>query len=117
MRITESKRSSALANVIELIRYVYASTDSLSNSIETLRKLVSAFVADRLWIWRGWSEIEDLMSEGGDFVVDVTRTSHDATRCLRREGNEERKKWQQAKKEKLVVVKRPLYTRGGRLLP
>lgn len=109
--------SSVLANVIDLIRYVYASTDSLTHSIETLRKLVSAFVADRLWVWRGWSEIEDLMREGGDFVVDVTRASHDATRSRTCEISEERRKWKDAVKQGLVVVKLPLRTVGGQLRP
>ncbi len=60
--------------VVDLSRYTYAHTDALSNSEEPLRSLVSTFVAVWLPSFTG-PDVDLLMSEGGDFVVDVTSKS------------------------------------------
>lgn len=61
-----------LLESVDLARYVYASTDSLADSEEPLRKLVSTYIAVSFSRYEG-PEIEGLMSEGGELVVDVTR--------------------------------------------
>ncbi|KAL8709057.1 MAG: hypothetical protein Q9225_007507 [Loekoesia sp. 1 TL-2023] len=64
--------SHTLVRIVDLARYVYSSTDSLTNSEEPLRKLVSTFVVE--WFVRlDKPEFERLIAQGGDFAVDVTR--------------------------------------------
>lgn len=60
--------------IVDLSRYTYAHTDALSNSEEPLRALVSTFVAMWLPNLRG-PDVDVLMSEGGDFVIDVMAKS------------------------------------------
>ncbi|KAL9598171.1 MAG: hypothetical protein Q9219_004668 [cf. Caloplaca sp. 3 TL-2023] len=61
-----------LARIVALAHYVYTSTDHLVNSEEPLRKLVSTFMTE--WFMRlEGSGFESLMSQGGDFAIDVTR--------------------------------------------
>ncbi|KAL8804439.1 MAG: hypothetical protein Q9182_002544 [Xanthomendoza sp. 2 TL-2023] len=59
-----------LINIVNLIRYTYSSTDSLVNSKEPLRDLVSTFATDWFEALEG-SQFEALIAEGGDFVVDL----------------------------------------------
>ncbi|KAL8676184.1 MAG: hypothetical protein Q9224_007314, partial [Gallowayella concinna] len=59
-----------LTKIVDLIRYIYNSTDSLINSNEPLRELVSTFAADWFRAFDG-SYIDSLLAEGGDFVVDL----------------------------------------------
>lgn len=58
-------------NIVDLVIYVYAHTDSLSNSEEPLRKIVSQFVAFNFSTWYTHPEAAGLMGDGGDFVKDV----------------------------------------------
>ncbi|KAL8973898.1 MAG: hypothetical protein Q9197_001855 [Variospora fuerteventurae] len=58
------------ANVVTLIRFVYDHTDSLTNSVEPLRRLVTSFVAVRYKAVKG-PEFDLLLSEGGGFPVDL----------------------------------------------
>ncbi|KAL8645805.1 MAG: hypothetical protein Q9210_006506 [Variospora velana] len=58
------------ANVVTLIRFVYDHTDSLTNSVEPLRRLVTSFVAVHYKAVKGW-EFDLLISEGEDFPVDL----------------------------------------------
>lgn len=56
--------------VVQLIRHVYASTDTLTNSKEPLRELIATFVAEWFHDFQG-DGVKKLMEKGGDFVVDV----------------------------------------------
>ncbi|KAL8669765.1 MAG: hypothetical protein Q9168_005659 [Polycauliona sp. 1 TL-2023] len=58
--------------IIQLIRHIYATTDSLNSSDEPLRSVVARFVASGFPAFQG-EDAEKLMEEGGDFVVDVMR--------------------------------------------
>ncbi|KAL8658759.1 MAG: hypothetical protein Q9226_000784 [Calogaya cf. arnoldii] len=58
--------------VIQLIRHVYANTDTLKQSKEPLRELVATFAAKWFPAFQG-GEAEELIEEGGDFVVDVMK--------------------------------------------
>ncbi|KAL8977620.1 MAG: hypothetical protein Q9177_006595, partial [Variospora cf. flavescens] len=58
------------ANVVTLIRFVYDHTDSLTNSVEPLRRLVTSFVAVHYKAVKG-PEFDLLLSEGGGFPVDL----------------------------------------------
>lgn len=61
-----------LTKFVDLARYVYASTDWLAAYEEPMRKLVSTFVA--VWFKHlNMPEFEELLSNGGDFVVDIAR--------------------------------------------
>ncbi|KAL8645806.1 MAG: hypothetical protein Q9210_006507 [Variospora velana] len=55
-----------------LAGFVYDSTDSLVNSKEPMRRLVSTFVATGFIDFQGL-EAQELLAKGGDFVLDVTR--------------------------------------------
>ncbi|KAL8915379.1 MAG: hypothetical protein Q9171_000249 [Xanthocarpia ochracea] len=59
-----------LSNIVQLIQYVYISTDTLVNSKEPLRELIATFAANWFHAFQG-SAVKALMEEGGDFVVDV----------------------------------------------
>lgn len=59
-----------LKNIVDLVRYIYTKTDSLNNSKEPLRHLVSTFTATWLHAFEG-SHVEALVAEGGDFAVDL----------------------------------------------
>lgn len=63
--------SHTVLGFIELVNYVYSNTDSLVNSEEPLRKLVSQFAALNLQALQTRQEMLDLMSDGGDFVNDI----------------------------------------------
>lgn len=56
---------------VDFIRYVYANTDHLDHHEEPLRSLVSNFVARNFQVLRSSTEISQLLSEGGDIVMDV----------------------------------------------
>ncbi|KAL8814098.1 MAG: hypothetical protein Q9223_006655 [Gallowayella weberi] len=56
--------------IVDLVRYTYSSTDSLVNSKEPLRDLVSTFAADWFEVFEG-PHVDVLIAEGGDFVVDL----------------------------------------------
>ncbi|KAL9018015.1 MAG: hypothetical protein Q9185_004684 [Variospora sp. 1 TL-2023] len=58
------------ANVVTLIRFVYDHTDSLTNSVEPLRRLVTSFAAVHYKAVKG-PEFDLLLSEGGGFPVDL----------------------------------------------
>ncbi|KAL8750674.1 MAG: hypothetical protein Q9184_006340 [Pyrenodesmia sp. 2 TL-2023] len=78
-----------VTNVMALAQYTYAHTDSLANSEEPLRKLVSTFVASKLTLLAG-PEFDGLMAEGGEFAVDVmNQTQRETTYQLwkRKEDN------------------------------
>ncbi|KAL8861008.1 MAG: hypothetical protein Q9178_002521 [Gyalolechia marmorata] len=71
--ITESIKElnpQLLSNIVQLIQYVYISTDTLVNSKEPLRELVATFAAKWFHVFEG-NAVKALMEEGGDFVVDV----------------------------------------------
>ncbi|KAL8927881.1 MAG: hypothetical protein Q9172_001181 [Xanthocarpia lactea] len=71
--ITESVKElnpQLLSNIVQLIQYVYDSTDTLVNSKEPLRELVATFAANWFHAFQG-NAVKALMEEGGDFVVDV----------------------------------------------
>lgn len=58
-------------NFIDLVVYVYSNTDSLTNSEEPLRRLVSQCAALNINALQCRQEMSDLMSEGGDFVNEL----------------------------------------------
>lgn len=62
----------ALTRTIALAHYVYSNTDSLNNSEEPLRDLISTFVAEWFLKMDG-PQFERLIAGGGEFAVDVTR--------------------------------------------
>lgn len=70
-----------LATIMDFIRYVYASTDSLSSYVEPLRRLVAAVVVTLLRDLRG-AGIQELFREGGDMVVDVIQMMEDKAEAL-----------------------------------
>lgn len=59
-------------NFIDLAKYVYSHTDSLVSSEEPLRKLISQFAALNITVLQNREEMAGLMSEGGDFVNELT---------------------------------------------
>ncbi|KAL8850945.1 MAG: hypothetical protein Q9221_004145 [Calogaya cf. arnoldii] len=61
-----------LGYITQLIRHVYANTDALNNSKEPLRELVATFAAKWFPAFQG-DEAEELLEEGGDFVVDLMK--------------------------------------------
>lgn len=69
--LTLQPDSCTVPNFIDLVNYVYSNTDSLVNSEEPLRKLVSQFAALNIQALQSRQEMTDLMSEGGDFVSDL----------------------------------------------
>lgn len=58
------------AHIAPLIEYVYAHTDRLTNEEEPLRKLVTTFAASNHANLQG-PMFQTLMSDGGDFVLDL----------------------------------------------
>lgn len=58
-------------NIVNLATYVYSNTDSLSNSEEPLRNIISQFVALNFAAWQRDSRSLEMMCSGGDFVRDV----------------------------------------------
>lgn len=58
-------------NIVNLASYVYSNTDSLSNSEEPLRKVISHYVASNFAFWQTEPAAVELMCGGGDFVRDV----------------------------------------------
>ncbi|KAL9055541.1 MAG: hypothetical protein Q9206_003092 [Seirophora lacunosa] len=72
-RAHEQNRNPALVTeAVRLARYVYACTNAPNESEEPLRDLVSTCTAMWFMTLHG-KEWEELMAEGGDFVVDVVR--------------------------------------------
>ena len=63
--------SSLVEDIVMLIRYAYANTETLTNSLEPLRDLLTSYVAISFGAWQG-PTANQLMEEGGDFVVDIT---------------------------------------------
>lgn len=68
-------------NIVSLATYVYENTDSLANSAEPLRNIVSNFVVLNFPAWQAHPEAVEMMCGGGDFVRDVL------TKICRRLGN------------------------------
>ncbi|KAL9012650.1 MAG: hypothetical protein Q9173_002589, partial [Seirophora scorigena] len=60
------------AETVRLARYVYACANAPNESEEPLRDLVSTCMAMWFMTLQG-KEWEELMAEGGDFVLDVAR--------------------------------------------
>lgn len=58
-------------NIVNLATFVYANTDSLSNSAEPLRNILSHFVALNLATLYTNSAAAEIICRGGDFVGDV----------------------------------------------
>lgn len=58
-------------NIVNLATYVYGNTDSLSNSEEPLRKVISHYVALNFVAWQTEPAAVEMMCCGGDFVRDV----------------------------------------------
>lgn len=58
-------------NILNLATYVYGNTDSLSNSEEPLRKVISHYVACNFVFWQTEPAAVEMMCGGGDFVRDV----------------------------------------------
>ncbi len=84
-RITESVKElnpQLLSNIVQLIQYVYLSTDTLVNSKEPLRELVATFAAKWFHVFPG-NAVKALMEEGGDFVVDVMHKVQQHVRDLK----------------------------------
>ncbi|KAL8728222.1 MAG: hypothetical protein Q9166_005525 [cf. Caloplaca sp. 2 TL-2023] len=99
-----------LNNIVELVRYVYNSTDLLVNSAEPLRHLVSAFAAKWFHALQG-SEVDALMAEGGEFVVDLMKELQQNIRNLKAEHNETEKRL----KSEVRKYQKRLRKRGGEL--
>lgn len=57
-------------NIVNLATYVYGNTDSLSNSQEPLRNIISHFVALNFATLQSDPAAAELMCNGGDFVRD-----------------------------------------------
>lgn len=57
--------------VVDLVKYVYSHTDSLTSSKEPLRSLISQFAALNFTALQAKVEFAELTSEGGDFVNDL----------------------------------------------
>ncbi|KAL8995218.1 MAG: hypothetical protein Q9169_005006 [Polycauliona sp. 2 TL-2023] len=110
-----------LKYMVQLIRYVYTSTDTLKNSNEPLRELVAIYVAGCFQHFHG-EDADKLMEEGGDFVVDVMknvqhRVLHDMT-AFESKMKMSRLRALDEKNELLQEVakyKKRLRKRGGRL--
>ena len=60
----------AQLGIVSLVRYIYANTASRENSEEPLRNLITIYVALLSDNFRG-QEVNELMEEGGDFVVEL----------------------------------------------
>lgn len=69
-------------NIVNLATYVYGNTDSLLNSEEPLRKVISQYVALNFVAWQVEPAAVEMMSCGGDFIRDVL------TKYCRRFANE-----------------------------
>ncbi|KAL8752766.1 MAG: hypothetical protein Q9184_005633 [Pyrenodesmia sp. 2 TL-2023] len=102
------------ARFIEYIRYVYASTDSLTNSMEPLRKLTAAAVVAHLHALQAPS-FDDLMRQGGDFAVDVMKMFNDKAVHMSAQERKEEKLWEQAEATKSFVIKPPFRMVRGHL--
>ena len=63
------RNSPAVRNLVELIKYVYAHTDSVVHGEEQLRRVVSTFASLYFTSFQG-REVCELMKGGGDFVMD-----------------------------------------------
>lgn len=63
--------SDAILNSLDLVNYVYSNTDSLVNSEEPLRKLVSQFTAHNLESLQQREELTHLMSSCSDFLSEL----------------------------------------------
>lgn len=57
--------------VASLARYIYANTDSLSNSEEPARRLVSHYIVSGFTTFQTHPAITTLINEGGDCAVDI----------------------------------------------
>lgn len=58
-------------NIVDLVSYVYANTDTLLNSEEPLRKITAQFVALNLTAFQTEPQAVELVGRGGDFVKDL----------------------------------------------
>lgn len=58
-------------NIVRLATYVYENTDSLTNSAEPLRNMVSNYVVLNFSAWQAHPAAVEMMCGGGDFVRDV----------------------------------------------
>lgn len=63
--------NATLVPFVEFLRYVYANTDHLDHHNEPLRSLVSCSIAHNFKTLQSTPEIAQLLSEGGDIVMDV----------------------------------------------
>lgn len=59
------------SNIVDLVTYVYENTDSLANSAEPLRNMVSNFVVLNFSVWQAHPAAVEMMCGGGDFVREV----------------------------------------------
>ena len=66
----------AVADIVNLVQYVYANTDTLENLHEPFRFTLSSFVAITYTTWEG-DDMDALIREGGDFVVDLFKRMSD----------------------------------------
>ncbi|KAL0639484.1 hypothetical protein Q9L58_001513 [Maublancomyces gigas] len=58
-------------NIVHLATYVYGNTDSLTNSAEPLRNMVTNYVVLNFPAWQAYPAAVEMMCGGGDFVRDV----------------------------------------------
>ncbi|KAL8791235.1 MAG: hypothetical protein Q9213_000192 [Squamulea squamosa] len=90
---TEELQPQLLANIVQLARYVYTSTDTLVNSTEQLRDLVATFVGNWFHAFQG-PIVNDLMEEGGEFVVDIMQKVQQHVKDMNAEHKEDKKELQ-----------------------
>jgi len=85
---TAVKDSKTAESVVHLVEYVYANTNSLVNSEEPMRRVISTFCAAKMFELLGNPTFQKLISEGGDFVVDVWEKAKRLIESERKESEE-----------------------------
>ncbi|KAL8769873.1 MAG: hypothetical protein Q9209_004311 [Squamulea sp. 1 TL-2023] len=89
----EELQPQLLANIVQLARYVYTSTDTLVISTEQLRDLVATFVGNWFHVFHG-PDVNNLLEEGGEFVVDVMQKVQQHVKDIKAEHKENKKELQ-----------------------
>ena len=99
-----------LGYILQLIRHVYEHTDTLVNSKEPLRELVSTFAAKFFHAFQG-DEVKELMGKGGDFVIDVLeKVQQDAL-----DKKKERELMEEELRSQIAKYQKRLKKRGGKV--
>lgn len=99
-----------LRNIVELIKYVYTHTDTLVSSKEPLRELVATFAAKWFHAFHR-DEVKELVSKGGDSLVDIIEKVQQHAKDLKAEHEDVEKDMH----KQMVRYQKRLRKRGGKV--